>query len=357
VCGTGGAACQACPGNETCGSSGVCTVAASCSSANCPNGCCSGTTCIPYASESSGQCGTGGAACQPCAGGQSCSGGQCTGGGTGVGPNGGTVASLYFAVVGDTRPANDNDTANYPTAIITKIYQDLNGLNPKPQFIIGTGDYQYADPQTTNGPAQIALYMQAAKSWTGGPLFAAMGNHECNGYTTSNMDLSSGTCDGVQSNNYSAYFSQMVQPLGKSLPYYTIPINATDESWTAKFIFAACNAWDSTQQTWLQTQLATSTTYTFVIRHEDVTATTGPCVTQMNSMLSSAKYDTLIVGHSHTFMNDYATNKQVIVGNGGAGSGGTYGYGYGTFQQQSGGFLVTDYDYSTGAAQTSFTIP
>jgi hypothetical protein len=306
------------------------------------------------------QCGPDGCggSCGTCPSGETCNAsGQCASGGTGVGPNGGTVPSLYFAVVGDTRPSTNNDTANYPTAIITKIYQDLNALNPKPQFILTTGDYMYADPNTTNGPAQLQLYMQAESNWTGGPVFHSMGNHECNGFTASNMDLSNGTCDGVFSNNYQAFFTNMVQPLGKTLPYYAIPINATDGSWTSKFINVACNAWDSTQQSWLQGQLAQSTTYTFVFRHEDYTATTGPCVNTVNSMLSSAKYDVLISGHSHTFANNYSgAGKEIIVGNGGAGSGGTYGYGYATFNQSGSSFTVTDFDYSTGSPKTSFVV-
>src|SRR5581483_1957128 len=53
-----------------------------------------------------------------------------------VGPNGGSVSRLYFAVVGDTRPPLINDTQSYPTAIVTKIYADMEGLNPKPLFAL-----------------------------------------------------------------------------------------------------------------------------------------------------------------------------------------------------------------------------
>ena len=41
---------------------------------------------------------------------------------------------------------------------------------------------------------------------------------------------------------------------------------------SAKFVFVACNAWNSTQATWLDQQLAAATTYTFVVRHEGTAA-------------------------------------------------------------------------------------
>ena len=41
-----------------------------------------------------------------------------------------------FAVVGDTRPPTYDDTQGYPTAIIQKIYGDIEGLNPHPPFML-----------------------------------------------------------------------------------------------------------------------------------------------------------------------------------------------------------------------------
>ena len=39
-------------------------------------------------------------------------------------------------------------------------------------------------------------------------------------------------------------------------------------SWTAKLVFIAANAWDGTQQFWLDNVLGEPTTYTFCVRHE-----------------------------------------------------------------------------------------
>ena len=256
------------------------------------------------------------------------------------------MSSLYFAIVGDTRPANEDDTGSYPTAVITKIYQDIEAMSPKPQFVIATGDYMYANPSGSQADAQIALYAQAAKAFTGGPIFSSMGNHECTGYTSSN-------CASSPTSNYKAWFNAFVEPLGKTLPYYTVPISATDGSWTAKIVNVACNAWDSTQQSWLQGELSQSTTYTFLVRHE-TTGADGPCVAAMDSLLSSATYDLLIVGHSHQFSYQ-SGSRYVVVGNGGAGYGP---YGYATVQQKSGsGFVLAEYDYQTAAQVNSYTVP
>jgi hypothetical protein len=150
--------------------------------------------------------------------------------------------------------------------------------------------------------------------------------------------------------------STLVQPLGQSLPYYSIPINATDGSWTAKLIILACNDWDSTQKSWLQNQLAQATTYTFVARHEPAATTNAPCVSDVEGLLASYPYNLSLVGHSHTFAQ---SGKQVIVGTGGApiASSSSATYGYATVEQTSSGFTVTQYDYSTAAPVSTQTIP
>src|SRR5579863_9892285 len=60
-----------------------------------------------------------------------------------VGPDGGSVSRLYFAVVGDTRPAAKDDTGGYPTAVISKIYMTMGAITPRPTFAVSTGDYQF----------------------------------------------------------------------------------------------------------------------------------------------------------------------------------------------------------------------
>jgi hypothetical protein len=262
-----------------------------------------------------------------------------------IGPGGGSVSRLYFAVVGDTRPANIDDTSGYPTPIITKIYADIETLSPRPEFVVTTGDYMFASPSGNAGAAQIAVYNQAAQQFTG-PIFAAMGNHECTGATASN-------CAGSPTNNMNAFMSTLIAPLGQSQPYYTISMNDLAGQWTAKLVVAACNAWDSTQKTWLAGELARATTYTFVVRHEPTGTSGAPCVSEMDALLSTSKYDLFVVGHSHTYAH---SQKQLIVGNGGAPIAGGASYGFATIDQQPNGFVVTQYDYLTGHPVSSFTV-
>ncbi len=268
-----------------------------------------------------------------------------------VDEHGGTVSLLYFAVVGDTRPPNEDDTGAYPTSIIEKIYKDIQAMSPRPQFIVTTGDYMFADPRGSEGQKQMALYMAARNQFTG-PAFAVMGNHECTGYTNSNCAGAA----GAASNNFQAYVDALVTPLGQSKPYYTIDFADSAGGWTAKLIVTACNDWDAAQQSWLTAELARPTTYTFLTRHEDP-GTTAPCAKTVDPLLASATYDLFICGHSHTYRR---SGRQIIEGVGGAPISGGANYGFAIVAQQpGGGFRVTQYDDQTTPPSVvdTFTVP
>lgn len=270
------------------------------------------------------------------------------GGTTGVGADGGTVSRLYFSVIGDTRPPNEDDIAGYPTAIIDKLYEDITQLNPQPFFTLSTGDYQYSSSHSTEAVPQLNLYL-AARAKFPGAFYPAMGNHECTGSTDSNCGP--GNKSG-ETANYNAFMTQMVGPIHKTTPYYSVNIDATDGSWTSKFVFIAANAWDTTQQTWLTQVMAQKTTYTFVVRHE-ATGVDAPGVAPSDTIINAAGFTLLIVGHSHTYQHLYVN--QVMFGNGGAPLSGTLDYGYGLFSQRSDGAIVVDaMDYMTNKPDTSF---
>ena len=254
--------------------------------------------------------------------------------------------------MGDTRPANDDDTGAYPTKIITTLWQDVEAYSPRPAFGISTGDYMYAKASGTQSGPQLDLYLTARSNFTN-IVFPAMGNHECTGADDSNCG--EGNADGITV-NYTSFMTKMLAPLGQSLPYYTIDIDGTNAAWTAKFVFIACNAWDTTQSTWLSAQLAKPTTYTFVVRHEGSDATTTGCVAPTAAIMAQHPYTLLIAGHTHTFAY-YASEKQLIVGNGGAPLTGSIDYGYVVAEQQANGdILFKEFDYTTNTLQTSFTV-
>ncbi len=282
-----------------------------------------------------------------------------TGGGTGggdagvlsgtVGVDGGVVSRLYFAVVGDTRPALIDDTNHYPTAIITQIFQDIAALNPPVQFVVATGDYQFSEPLLGEGPKQLALYAQARQSYSG-LLFPAIGNHECK------LGLSTGNCAGNLTQQATAFQSTFLTPIGKSGLYYTLGFSDPAGTWSAKLIVTACNFWDSTQKSWLQAQLALPTTYTLLARHQPL-GSDGPCNAQMDPMIRDAGYDVLLVGHTHTVALS-PTDRQLIEGVGGAPITSTSNYGFATVEQQpGGGWIVRQYDYQSQQVVNQYTLP
>lgn len=267
-----------------------------------------------------------------------------------VGASGGKVSRLYFAVAGDTRPPTPDDTAGYPTNIITQIYQSLETLSPRPPFVVSTGDYIFATTGSAAASAQLDLYLGARAKFQG-TLFPAMGNHECTGRTASNCGA--GTIDGVTT-QYDAFLSKMLGPVQKTDPYYTIRIDAQDGSWTSKFVFIAANAWTAAQASWLDGELAKPTTYTFVVRHESRYASQAPGVTPSEQIMAKHPYTLSLVGHTHTYQHQLGT-KEVIIGNGGAPLTGSKNYGFALLQQRPDGAIQVDMlDYQTAAADTSF---
>jgi hypothetical protein len=266
-----------------------------------------------------------------------------------IGVNGGTLDTLSFAVVGDTRPPLDDDTAAYPTAVITKIWQDVQ--TQAPAFAVATGDYQFSKAFGNEAKKQIGIYMQARQAFSG-LLFPALGNHECTGATASNCGQ--GNADGI-THNYQAFLDLMLAPVQKTLPYYSIEVDSTTNAWTSKFVFIAANAWDATQSSWLETAMSKSTTYTFVVRHEGSSATQAPGVTPSDAILAKHPYTLLIAGHTHTYY--FNNKKQVIVGNGGAPLTGNVNYGYVIGRQLvNGNMQFKEYDYATNAEQDTFTV-
>src|SRR5262249_2350483 len=157
--------------------------------------------------------------------------------------------------------------------------------------------YVFAKPSGNQASPQLDLYLTARAAFSN-IVFPAMGNHECNGYTDSNCGQ--GNVDGVTI-NYSLFLSKMLGPLGQSKPYYTVNISATNNTWTAKFVVVAANAWDATQASWFTAEMAKPTTYTFVVRHEGTSATTAPGVTPSAQIMQQNPYTLLLAGHTHTF--------------------------------------------------------
>jgi hypothetical protein len=266
-----------------------------------------------------------------------------------VGGDGGSMSRLLFGVVGDTRPANFDDTPGYPTEIITAIYSGIDGLASKPPFVVSTGDYMFASTAGTQAGPQLDLYLAAAAKYSG-VLYPAMGNHECTGATASNCGADAG--DGITP-NYTTFLAKMLgAPLNKPVPYYSITL-ALDGALTAKLVFVAANAWSAEQQSWLDATLAQVTTYTFVVRHESAQGNTAPGVTPSEQVMAAHPYTLAIVGHSHTYSHD--PGREIIVGNGGAPLTGSKNYGFAMVNQRPDGAIQVDMiDYQSLLADPTF---
>jgi hypothetical protein len=282
-----------------------------------------------------------GATCQ-----QSCSsggsggtgGGGGTGGSTGatsVGPAGGKVTLLHFGLTGDTRGSGCEDTAGYPTDIITAVAKQFEQLGL--DFALDLGDHMYVcNNNLPVATAQMNLYMSAIKSFVG-TWFMTMGNHEC--WATPCLAESGNA-------NYVAYM-QALAPISKS-PYYTFDV--TTSLGLATFVIIADNAWDQTQAAWLEQTLATAdqkAKYTIIARHHPSGDTSIATNAQSLQIIQNHKYALFLTGHSHLYHHPSGDKgRDLVLGTGGAPliSGGAF-HGYALVDQQGDGTLkVTVYD-------------
>jgi hypothetical protein len=259
------------------------------------------------------------------------------------------LAQLSFGVLGNTRPMTEDDTAGYPSAVVQKIFQDIQAAGPP--LTVATGTYVFANPMGSQAAAQFPLYL-AARGAFSGKFFPAMGDHEC-GTLMSNCDPS----DAGGNNNFSEFLAKMLAPIGFKEPYYAVVFRANDDSWTAKFVFVAANAWTAAQGTWLDGELASATTYTFVVRNEGSTSCSGaPGVAPSEAIVGQHPFTIKLVGCLGEYAH-LAAVRELVVGNGGAPLMGSGNYGYTLAKRRADGAIVfTAYDYMSNVVTDSFAV-
>lgn len=220
---------------------------------------------------------------------------------------GGDVSLLSFAVFGDVRPPLPDDSVQYPTATINAIFQGIAAQHP--QFVIGTGDYMFVELLASSANAQIALLKTAEASFLG-PIFHALGNHECNSFSDLN-------CPNLnESPNISAFLKQLVA--FTPVPWYSFVVHTALGD--AKFLFIAANAWNDAQAAWLTEAIAVPTRYTFVIRHQPTPdagkPSTAAGIAGSNAILAGHPVTLYLYGHVHEY--NHLTVNAVVTGNAGA---------------------------------------
>ncbi len=251
--------------------------------------------------------------------------------------------ALRFAVFGDVRPAQPNDTAHYPTAIATALFQQIAARAPS--FVVGTGDYMFVSSSNNQGVLDQLGALKSAEQAYAGPIYHALGNHECTGATASNCPL------GGETANMRGFMDMLV-PAGTSTPYYRVD-GATPRG-AAKVVLVAANAWSDAQAAWLEAQLAEPTAYTFVVRHEapSVSETAGAAASE--AIIAKHPLTLELLGHWHRY--EKLDDKHVVSGNAGAPlSGGSYGFVL-VDLSTNGNLAVSEIDQATGDATDTFTI-
>ncbi|MGZ3406432.1 MAG: hypothetical protein ACXVAN_08330 [Polyangia bacterium] len=138
-----------------------------------------------------------------------------------------SAGSFRFAVFGDVRPSQPNDTANYPQAVVTSLFTQI--AQQAPSFVVGTGDYMFAS--ASNGPAvdaQLSMLLSAEQGFSG-PVYHALGNHECTGATASNCP------NGNETANVRAFMSLLVPPgrPRRTTASTSTPARAAPSSWSS----------------------------------------------------------------------------------------------------------------------------
>jgi hypothetical protein len=245
-----------------------------------------------------------------------CNAGLMPGGG---GPPGGALdlgtaapQRLRFGVFGDARPASQNDSAGFPSSVLTSIFTQAE--ERALPFMVGTGDYMFASGEKIVA-TQVSLVLQAEAPYHG-PVYHTLGNHECNGWTASNCPL------GNETPNVRAFMNNLA-PKGATRPWFRIDVDTPKGK--AKLLFVAANAWSDDQAAWLSAQVADPTAYTFAVRHEPASEPSAPGVTPSEEILHAAPLTLELLGHYHSYQR--VDTVHVISGNAGAPlSQGSYGY-------------------------------
>lgn len=251
-----------------------------------------------------------------------------------IGPTGGTVDRLHFAVFGDVRPPLPDQTSAYPTTIITSVMDGI--AEGHAQFVIGTGDYMNENFCARCATDQIAL-LQSAERHYDGYVFHAMGNHEC-------LTITSVNCPMQNESAALRTFKTTLLPTRDSV-YYDWHIQTS--SGDAHFIATSPNAWNAAQQTWLDAALAQPARYTFVIAHEPPSAP-GPGTTAIETSVATRAGGVTLRMYGHVHRYDHPVPNGIVTGNAGAPLSSFDTYGFAVIDQRDDDdIVVTAYSIGT----------
>lgn len=269
-------------------------------------------------------------------------------GGT-VGPNGGSVDRLWFAVTGDTRPGACDASDLYPRSAIAEIAASMKALEV--QFALDLGDHMYVcNGSYAEAAQQMGFYTTAIAA---GPatFFMTLGNHDC-GSSFARSGARAGCFEESADANFRAYLAA----LGRPRPYYAIDV-ATFAG-LARFVFVADDAYDAVQAAWLERTLADADArarITVIARHHPMSgARSGN--PDIVATIERHRYALLLSAHLHTYAHgeDHG-GRAAIMGLGGAPS--ALPPGFATVLQNADGSLTfTPRDAAGEPIHTAWTV-
>jgi 3',5'-cyclic AMP phosphodiesterase CpdA len=230
-----------------------------------------------------------------------------------------------FAAFGDTRPGSSAVGSAYPTAVVEAIFRAID--RQAVDFVVVSGDYIYVSgTDATRAAAQMDLFLAARTQLSAStPVHYVLGNHEDKNIPTFQSKLSSQV-------------------------YWRV------DQGDAKIVGIANDAWDSTQSSWLDAQLAEPTKYTFVFRHQYWGSHGTTHDGEIQPIVNAHPYTLFIAGHDHSYKHKTAVTRgaerDVVAGNGGAPFDGAWTspyYGYIIVEQQADDSVqVTSYKVEPG---------
>jgi hypothetical protein len=217
---------------------------------------------------------------------------------------------LRFVFLADSR-GNDN-TNLINTAVVTAINTQILALSPRPAFAIFGGDQAYS--VSVNGAFTFQDFKNAMAALTnaGIPLYTVMGNHEL--------------CDSTDHSTYlianqTAYQAAFNTNPGNGPPGYQYLVYSFESPGHDAFFavldqyYLTGNApvnltgtFDSTQLSWLQTQIAqTKATHKFLFTHgpyyyiDNMPPPPDTTYTNLWKILDDNRFDIYCCGHNHLF--------------------------------------------------------
>lgn len=251
-----------------------------------------------------------------------------------IGPDGGTVDRLRFAVFGDVRPPIPDQVSAYPTMIITSVMDGIEAEHA--QFVVGTGDYMNENFCASCAVDQIHL-LQMAETHYSGYVFHSMGNHEC-------LTVTSINCPNENESVALRTFKISLIPT-RTNAYYDWWIHT--DSGDAHFVATAPNAWNDTQRTWLTTVLTAPARYTFVIAHEPP-SDPGPGTVDIENAITARTGGVTLRLYGHVHKYDHPLPNAIVTGNAGAPLSGFDTYGFALIEQRADdNIVVTSYAIGT----------